>query len=485
MSDTNLHLNNKIAKEEGFKQNIVTDYPRVSLNKNEITFPDDKRGGFVIPYPNTSSENNLFYTLDGEQYNYTHKKIYIHQLIHYNIQGITTDDKNIIGELIIEHHTLSRPEKIFTCYFLKTKPMLLKDENEIDKILSMPEKEADNLDVDLNAVLPKQENCIIYEDKGNKVFVFTTPILINTASKEKIVNNFSFTTDLFAISPKQEGFSIRNKSLLIEGMESDNATVVVSGNNISNRDAEEIYIDCNPTGVSEEEVNMYNVPINSKMASESQESDYMKTTVNFGLFMLTALISYIIVPLFYKNAVIDTSTILFNIDTVKRFDRIRSSDILIGIAVLIIIASLFGAGTSKTDMYSTTAAMFVYVFYILSVGLILLKKTQSTFMTTRYKNNDITSDYESEEGKNISAFNLDDIGDTLMLALKFMFLRSENLSAFTAGMFVVTVISLTLSLVGVISRSQFGTILGSSALPMLAIVNTIMLIKIKHDASKK
>lgn len=481
MTDRNLHLNNKNAKEEGFKQNIVTDYPRVSLNKNEITIPNDKRGGFMIPYPNPSSESNLFYREDGVESNYMHTKIYIHRLIHYNIQGITTDNTNIIGELIIEHHTLSRPEKIFTCYLLKTKPMLLKDENEIDKILSMSDKEADNLDVDLNAVLPKQENCIIYEDKGNKVFVFTTPILINTASKDKIVNNFSFTSDLFAISPKQEGFSIRNKYLLIEGMESNNDTVVVSGNNISKRDAEEIYIDCSPTGVSEEEQNTYNIPINSKMASEAQESDYMKTTVNYGIFMLTALMSYIIVPLFYKNVVVDTSTILFNIDTVKRFDRIRSSDVLIGIAFLIIISYLFGTGTADSDMYSTTLAMFVAVFYILSVALIQLKKTQTDFMTTEYNGGNIPSDYESNEGKNISAFKLDDIGDTLMLVLKFMFFKSENISAFIASMIVLVVILGIMTLTGGISGTQYGTIIGASTLPILAIVNTIMLLKVKGN----
>lgn len=483
MSDRNLHLNNKKAKEEGFKQKIVTDYPRVSLNKNEITIPNDKRGGFTIQYPSKSSESNLFYTSNGVRTDYKHKKIYIHQLIHYNIQGITTtDNNNIVGELIIEHDSLTLPGKIYTCYLLKTKPMLLKDENEIDKILSMPDKEADNLDVDLNTIIPHQENCIIYEDKGNKVFVFTTPILINTASKDKIVNNFSFTTDLFDISPKKEGFVSRASSLL-EGMSNDD-TVVIAQNNISKRDDEEIYIDCNPTGVSEDEVNMYNVPINSKMASQSQESDYMKTTVNYGLFMLTALVSYIIVPLFYKNVVIDISTVEFNTDIVKRFDRIRSADVLIGIAFIIIISSLFGAGSSENDMYSTTVAMFMSVFYILSVALIQLKKTQTVFMTTEYKNENKTSDYTTTEGKNIPAFNIDDIGKTLLSVFEFAFLRKNNLGAFFGSMFVLSIIFGIMSLFGVITGTQFGTIIGSSAVPILVLVNTVFAIKAKEDASK-
>jgi len=281
------------------------------------------------------------------------------------------------------------------------------------------------------------------------------------------MNNFANVTTLFNISPNQGSY------------------VVIPGNNISKRDAEEIYIDCNPTGVSEEEINTYNVPINSKMASQSQESDYMKTTVNYGLFMLTALISYIIVPLFYKNVVIDTSTIAFNIDTVQRFTRIRSADIWIGIGFIIIISSLFGAGTADSDMYSTSVAMFISVFYILSVGLVQIKKTQSLFMTTEYKGNKIVSDYESPEGKNISAFNLDDIGNTLMIILKFVFFEPNNISAFIATMIVMVIVLGIMTGINVISGSQFGTIIGSSAVPLLVIINTIMLLKVNEDKAKK
>lgn len=464
MSDTSRLYPNK---NKVFNHQIVIDYPRVTLNKNEITMPADKRGGFSIPYPNTSSENNFYYTSGETQLNYMHTHLYINQLIHYNIEGLTSNNSNMVGELIIEHHALSNTTKLYSCYLLETKSILLTDENEIDKMLSMPDKQSDNLDVDMNMVLPKQDSCIVYKSGNNYVCVFTTPILINTASKEKIVNNFATTTTLFNISPNQESY------------------VVIPGSNISKRDAEEIYIDCNPTGVSEEEINTYSVPINSKMASQSQESDYMKTTVNYGLFMLTALVSYIIVPLFYKNVVIDTSTIAFNIDTVKRFTRIRSADIWIGIGFIIVISSLFGAGTAESDMYSTSVAMFISVFYILSVALIQLQKTQSVFMTTEYKGNKIVSDYDSPEGKNISAFNIDDIGDTLLIILKFVFLRSENISAFIATMIIMAIILGIMTGINVISGSQFGTIMASSAVPLLVIINTIMLLKVKEDAAKK
>lgn len=456
-------------KNKVFNHQIVIDYPRVTLNKNEITMPADKRGGFSIPYPNTSSENNFYYTAGETQLNYMHTQLYINQLIHYNIEGLTSNNSNMVGELIIEHNALSNTTKLYSCYLLETKSILLTDENEIDKMLSMPDKQSDNLDVDMNMVLPKQDSCIVYKSGNNYVCVFTTPILINTASKEKIVNKFANTTTLFNISPNQGSY------------------VVIPGNNISKRDNEEIYIDCQPTGVSEEEINTYSVPIHSENASQSQERDYMKTVVNYGMFMMTALVSYIIVPLFYKNVVIDTSTMEFNVDTdtLKRFTRIRSADIWIGFGFISIVSSLFGAGPAGSDMYSTSVAVIIAIFYLLSVALVQIKKTQSTFMTTEYKGNKITSDYDSDEGKNISAFNIDDIGNTLMLILKFVFFRSENIAFFIAFMFIVAIIAGMLIGINVISGDIFGTIMGSLAVPILVLTNTIMLLKVKEDTSKK
>lgn len=483
MSDKNLYLNNKNAKEEGFKHNIVTDYPRVSLNKNEIISPNDKRGGFVIPYPNNSSENNLFYSANKVQYNYMHTKIYIYQLIHYNIQDITTDNDNIIGELIIEHKSLSHPEKIYTCYLLKTKPMLLKDENEIDKILSMPDKEVDNLDVNLNAVIPKQENCIIYEDKGNKVFVFTTPILVNTASKEKIVNNFSFTTDLFDISPKKEGFSTQTKSLIIEGLENDNETVVISGGSISTRDAEDITIDCEPIGESVERELSYSIPIHDKLDSHLQKSDYLKLVVHFWLIMFGCLVSYIIVPLFYKNVVIDTISLHFKDegDQLKRFNYIRSADIWITIAFFIVIGS-FGAASAEENIDFSYIALFIVMFYVVSFGLIQIKKTQPDFMTTKSQSFKTENEYNSKPGENIDAVDMDSIGDIFFGIGKFMF---ENLPKIIGTLFMVVFILSILSLINVISDTQFGNYFAMSVVPILVIVNSISALQKNNELKRE
>ena len=460
MSGTNSRLYPN--KNKDFDKHIVIDYPRATLNKNEVDIPTEIKGSFTVPYPNNTSENNFFYTDKGTTENYSHSKIYINKLIHFNIDGITTNNDNIVGELIIEHKTFTNTEKLYTCYLLETKSLLLTDENDIDKMLTMKEKQADNLDIDFNTVIPNQEGCIVYESKGNKVCVFITPIQINTASKTAINEKLAEITDLFKISPD------------------DSSTYkVIPGNNISKRDAEEIYIDCNPTGVSEDEVNTYNVPINSKMASQSQESDYMKTTVNFGLFILTALVSYVLVPMFYKNTVIDTTNLVFKLatDAPKRFKRIRSADILIALVFIIIIASISGAGNG---MYSYTIAMFISIFYLVSFALIQLKKTQTDFLTTKYKGNKVSNDYDDEYGKVIDPFDLDDIWVTIMDIIKFVF-KSKHIAFLAAIMTVIATILGILVATGGIEGSTFGTAMYSSVGPLFIIINSIMVFKHNQD----
>lgn len=450
-------------KNKDFDKHIVIDYPRATLNKNEVDIPTEIPGSFTVPYPNNTSENNFFYTDKGTTENYSHSKIYINKLIHYNIDGITTNNDNIVGELIIEHKTLTNTEKLYTCYLLET-TYTLTDENDIDKMLTMKEKQADNLDIDFNTVIPNQEGCIVYESKGNKVCVFITPIQINTASKTTINEKLAKITDLFKISPD------------------DSSTyIVIPGNNISKRDAEEIYIDCNPTGVSEDEVNTYNVPINSKMASQSQESDYMKTTVNFGLFILTALVSYVLVPMFYKNTVIDTTNLVFKLatDAPKRFKRIRSADILI--TLLFLLACFIVSGLSNEILYSYTIVLFIIVFYVVSYALIQIKKTQTEFLTTKYKGNKVSNDYNDESGKNINPFDLDDLGDTFLSVLKFVFFRKDNIAFFVAAMGIIAIILGIQVATGVIEGTTFGNTMAIIAGPLLVIINSIMVFKHNQD----
>ena len=451
------------SKNKEFDHHIVIDYQRVTINKNEVTIPTDGRGGFSISYPNTSSENNFFYTDKGTQYNYMHTKMHVFKPIHSNITGVTTNNDNIVGELIIEHTTSSSQNKLYTCYLLETKSLLITDENEIDRMLAINDRQEPTMEVELNSIIPKQESCVVYNDNGNKICVFTTPIQINTASKDRIMEKFGNVTTMFGNYPGQ-----------------GESYIVIPSNNISKRDAEEIYIDCSPTGASEEEQNTYNIPINSKMASESQESDMMKTTVNFGIFILAMLVSYITVPLLYKNLIIDGSAIAFSNDEKARFTRIRAADILIGLVMFILVSSLVGNGGATDDYQLISIGIFTFVFSILSYGLIQLKKTDPAFMTTKVEGQNITSDPKSSIAEKIEAFPFDDLWPTISVAIS-IFFSSDSFSAYFAVIIMGILILSILYLFGSINLVSLGNLSAIFA-GVFVVISIIIGLKKKFNA---
>jgi hypothetical protein len=463
-----------------FNHHIVIDYQRVTLNKNEVSVPNDGRGGFMISYPNTSSENNFFYTNQGTQYNYMHTKMHVYKLIHFNIEGVTTNNDNIVGELIIEHTTSSGQNKLYTCYLLETKSLQITDENEIDRMLAINDRQEPTIEVELNSIIPKQESCIVYnDDNGSKVCVFTTPIQINTASKDNIANNFGNVTTMFNNYPHEAARKAQEEA----EDEKEKPYIVIPGNNISKRDAEEIYIDCSPTGASEEEQNTYNIPINSKMASESQESDMMKTTVNYGLFVLAMLVSYITVPLLYKNLIIDGSAIAFTTDEKLRFTRIRAADILIGLVMFITISSLVSTGGATDDYQLISVGIFLFVFSILSYGLIQLKKTDLTFMTTKVEGAVVESDQTSSIAESIEAFPFDDLWPTISVVIG-IFLSSDSLSAYFAVIIMGIITLSILYLFGSLPLVAYGNLTGIFA-GIFVVISIVIALKKKFNAQVK
>jgi len=472
-----LIMSNFYLSDKEFNHHIVIDYQRVTLNKNEVSVPNNGRGGFAISYPNTSSENNFFYTNQGTQYNYMHTKMHVYKLIHFNIEGVTTNNDNIVGELIIEHTTTSNQNKLYTCYLLETKSILMTDENEIDRMLAINDRQEPTIEVELNSIIPKQESCIVYnDDNGSKVCVFTTPIQINTASKDNIANNFGNVTTMFNNYPYEAAKKAQEAAK--KAQEKDKGYIVIPSNNISKRDAEEIYIDCSPTGASEEEQNTYNIPINSKMASESQESDMMKTTVNFGIFILAMLVSYVTVPLLYKNLIIDGSAIAFRVDEKARFTRIRAADILLGLVMFITISSLIGTGGATDDYQLISIGIFLFVFSILSYGLIQLKKTDTAFMTTKIEGQNITSDPKTAE--KIEALPFKDLWPTISVVIG-IFLSSDSLSAYFAVLLMGMITLSILYLFGSIPLVAYGNFTGIFA-GIFVVISIIIALNKKFNA---
>jgi hypothetical protein len=464
---TNLYPDKNI----NYSSKIITSYPRVTINKNEVIDPSDKKGAFTVPFPNNSSDSNLIITLNSKRDEYIHQKIYVNRLLHFNIDKITTDNENIVGELVIEHKNLTKTGKVYTCYLLESTPSFKTDGNDIDKMLTLPDTEFTNMDITLNSILPTNSDCIVYNTNNNvdTVCVFTSPIVINTESTSKIMK-YADKTTLFEISAtNKEAFNGYR-----EGLENANTaqTTIVATNN-SQSESNEIYIDCNPTGVGEDEMLTYTVPINSKMMDEEQESQLMKTTVNYGMFLIALVVSYVLVPVGYKSVVIDPINLVkIQLDN-GPLNRIRSVDILISLIYAVIIITLFSLD-STSHKYAKSSALFIGVFYLLSFGLVQLKKLQSEFMTTLTSNAPIVTLYPDETESDTlgqvdapESFHVSDFAELISKIVVFLIAHGvKPLALVTVTMIIVSI----LILLGIVEHFGYVGWVSLIAVPVVYII---------------
>jgi len=287
--------------------------------------------------------------------------------------------------------------------------LLLKDSyrsftSSVDNIISFynDSKKGGTLDIVLNDDIRKQDsNCIHYSDGANEVFVLTTPIYISNSTAD-ILKGYAATTNQFSYDGTKIG---------------TNYTTIPSGN-ITMQKEDDIYIDCNPTGESNETIAQYSVPINSAYSNEKQSIDYANTAVHFALIAVGFIASYVIVPPFYKFIVIDKIVKLVTTNETAVHKRIKSADILITILVFVIFVSLLSSNF-------TSWALFILVFFGLHASIISMNKLYTTFMTvykddgSQYPNSPYTYSAADEKIKVMDYVN--DFGEFLIHILTFIF----------------------------------------------------------------
>jgi len=350
---------------------IVYNYFSTQINRSDIQTNPNESGDdtyIMMPFPNTTASYNLVYTGGDRQKNFGSTNLYIYGLLHKNISGITTNNSNIIGELVLEH--VSANATAYSCFFITQSSNSNPRTNDIDNIyflLNDPNSVSAN--VVLNNLIPTQENCIIYKsnsDPRKPVFLFTTPIQVNASTAAEI-KNYVRKTDLFNVDAPAQ-YTIIPKASIVK------------------QEDDEIYIDCNPTGASDEEIQTYNVPINSEYSDEKNKMDFMKTTVNFFTFIVGLTFCYFAVPQLYKVIIVD-KTILFHekyaTSVPNIWVRIRSADLWISIATGIVFLMLLIIGFQNSNYTYITTALFICVFYGLSFSILQNSKMDKEYMTLR------------------------------------------------------------------------------------------------------
>jgi len=373
MSNFDLKDNTKVNTTDKVNYNfdniLVTNVKSPGDNKSalsaSITIPD-----------NSSITSDLFFVQNSTVSNYKATELYFYPLLHDNITGLTDGDKGkkLNGELIIKLNSIDNTKlNAYACFFLKY------DENhiytDIDKFKALIDRASSGGNtVNLNDCISSQDFCINYNanpvnngvtDKNSvvKVFIFSTPILINSDTEKIITEITSKITAPFTISAPTN-YTILSKR-------------------ISTINDDQIYIDCNLTGESTDTLTAYNIPINSALSGQDSEMNYMKLTINFFIFIIALLFTYTTIPLFYKMTVIDRINQLYDADDTKT-KRLVGTDILISLVTFCVAVSLFSYGAAKNNYKIQTAAMGISILYILSFCILQIRKTDKEhFMTTK------------------------------------------------------------------------------------------------------
>ena len=373
MSDTY-----ELDKHINYDNRVVYNYPKISINKNEITATPTK---LEMTFFNGSTDPNIIYTLRGANTVYNHSKAYFYKLIHDNIGEVTngSDAATKYGELIIEHKPPGSTNKTFVCFLLE-----YTDSDKITDIDTMinfktTAKMSLYAGVELNSVIPKQDSCVVYDSTisniKSTVFVFSTPIKINAASKKRIMQ----CTDVADVP--------------IVKYHTD--YIVLPAKNISLPDPDQIYINCNPTGESADKIDTYNLPINSVSGSEQDAKSAMQTMTMFAIFVIMSVGLVAFVPGIYKFTVLQRALTLTRSKTEDFLEYMRALDGALIAVFGIISFSLIISGFSTENAVALSFGFSFLYMIIASMWILYIKRHDREYMTVgTYNTYDPKVEYE-------------------------------------------------------------------------------------------
>jgi hypothetical protein len=398
------------------KDEVVYDYRNVSIYSSDVskrtTNSNNKSGPveetpingkripvknayYSISFPNKSP--NLTYSkINPSSYTATH--LYLFGLLHNNIQDISVSTDNVVGELVIEHTTNQPPNrKIYTCFLLKRSSA--DSNNDIDKLVEIANgtyQGNSGVDIDLNQTIPRQTDIFYYDGIANdKVFIFTVPIEINSKTADFIQQQLSVSTTMFkTFAP--------NNTVHIQ-LETKVETFV--GGTLREGIDNDVYIDCQPTGESDETIQAYSIPINSEYSGAKGTIDFMRSAVNLLMFLIISIVAYFMLPPIYKKIVIDKINTQYPGNTETRLQNISYADTSIMLILVGYVLYSFAIGIASEGNVG-----FIYIGFAMSVitaamySIIQVKKVDLEFMSTMVDKTQVSS--KNADPKNPLTVNL-------------------------------------------------------------------------------
>lgn len=328
---------------------------------------------YKINFPN--KEANFVYT-DINPSSYVANTIYLYSVLHHNISGVTTNNKDIIGEIVIEHSNPNEQnQKIYTCFLIKEELVKTTD-NSIDKIINLVEGNSDynELSFELKTDIPTQTHCFHYEDKKNHVFVYTNPISVKKNAASFFKNKLANKTKLFNIYPARDDKIVSYQLIKLGKIEGFVSKTINIQEGMAN-DEGEIWIDCQPAGESDETIQARNVPLNSEYVDSKDKIDFFKTIIHFLVFIIVTIVSVLGASSLYKTLIIDMINKLHKgDDDNNKYAFMSKSNLLIlvifiGVGLLSLVAGL-KTGLSGGNDYLKFYGIFLIGFTVISFAAI-------------------------------------------------------------------------------------------------------------------
>jgi hypothetical protein len=300
------------------------------------------------------------------------------------------------AEVIIEHNdfTGAGNNKLYLIIPVKKNENLPISDNAMNTLFSMmDDNNKGNIDFNLNINLPDSTDYYYYKTNENThVVVFNHVIEV-----KDIPNSTSSYTDIYG-SDVRGNISIKKSSK--NAQKTDRGIV----NSMSSKE-DQIYIDCQPTGVSSETIASYNVPINSEYTENADLISYQRTSTTMFFFTIAAVVGYVTGPEVYKLFIINP--IIKRLSNDKNYGNcggdnvdencnVNKNEILLGgidtillISFMWIFISILSVGVTHKSSLTTTSLYFVLIIISIILGIFNRRKDKE-YMTHNSNNKPYT-----------------------------------------------------------------------------------------------
>lgn len=458
---------------------IDFNYPEKNINKRDIS---EK-----LNYQQTMRKPNQYVELEGDlidikdkyyeiQYtdrefqfqdlkmksgNFHTKKMYVYGLLHHNISQYS--NKNIVGEIVIEHENLSpRKSNVYTCFLLQNNETNV--ENSMDKLLQLIKNKDKNTStfeekVVLNDDIPQQKEVIYYESnnpgKKKHIYIFLEPISVNQDSAD-FLNTLTYKTQLFETNAPMDKkfFSVDfTPKTSKEGFASMFSSV--------REGYDGYYLDCKPAGESEATTPGYVAPISSEFTKSKGTVDGLTILVDLLLFFILVITVFFCAPSLYKYLLINPIVNSFGSSNDDIYKAIAGLDMWILLAnVFIFVLFLIGAAYKMNSFFIFGISWLLVTFF--SVLTIMMSKGNKQFWSFNTIAVDPPKDDEHTSSNFFTVFtdlltsgNLIKEANTIMGVPPFLF---SMLIGFVILSLIITPVSITQNLTG--AQIAISTVLG-------------------------